>query len=209
MSAMTTYIPVPFMLCGVSCEAYARMVSEQKDGHTTQQYFIITAGDYIMAKWVPGGPLEFTNNSAANYHESNVLCRLNETHMREIVIPAMLSRFCPEGATTLKLVSPLPANTKCLVTPNEIDSLPENVRAYIHQLETRADPAGDVQRIAALEQQVKGLTARLASEKRQELVALTAAALTGLCANGYDDFGDPLATKARQLAERTYASIPR
>ena len=36
-----------------------------------------------------------------------------------------------------------------LLTAAEINALPDQVRQYIHDLETRCDPAGDIQRIAA------------------------------------------------------------
>ncbi len=206
---MTTYFTFSFPLCGVTCEASARMVTEQKDDHVTQHYFVVTIGDYIMAKWVPNGPLSFENRSGANYHESNVLCQLNEAHMRSLVLPVLFSQLCPEGLTLIKPPSPLPANTEWFVAPGEIDALPRNIRSYVHQLEARADPAGDVQRIAALEQQVKGLTARLASEKRQELVTLTAAALTGLCAKPSTErqYEDTLAAQAASIAHKTLGFI--
>jgi len=36
-------------------------------------------------------------------------------------------------------------------TAEQINALPENVRRYIHHLETVCDPAGDVRRMALLE----------------------------------------------------------
>jgi len=208
MNTMTTHIPVSFTLCGVSCEACARMVSEQKDGHTTQQYFVITVGDYIMAKWVPGGPLEFENRSAANYHESNVLCQLNEVHMRTLILPALFSFFCPENSVLSSRATPLPANTSYKVAPGEIEALPPHIRSYVHQLETRSDPAGDIQRIAALEQQVKGLTTRVATQEHLDLVTLATGALTGLCSRKKtEEYDNTLAHEAVWLARKTRESI--
>lgn len=43
-------------------------------------------------------------------------------------------------------------------TAPEINSLPQHIRRYIHELETRTDPTGDVQHLASLKEQVGGLT---------------------------------------------------
>lgn len=48
----------------------------------------------------------------------------------------------------------------------EINALSDRVRYYIHDIETRCDPAGDVQTIASLREQVDGLLA-----ERSELQA--------------------------------------
>jgi hypothetical protein len=39
----------------------------------------------------------------------------------------------------------------------EINKLPEKVRAYIHDLQTNCDPSGNIQTIASLKEQVGGL----------------------------------------------------
>ena len=39
------------------------------------------------------------------------------------------------------------------MTPAEVNALPEPVRTYVFDLETRCDPSGDVQRIASLTEQ--------------------------------------------------------
>ena len=59
-------------------------------------------------------------------------------------------------------------------TVDEINALPEKVRRYIHDLETRCDKSGDVQRIAllredrdALQRRVEELEARIAWQKRE------------------------------------------
>jgi hypothetical protein len=38
--------------------------------------------------------------------------------------------------------------------------------AYLHDIETRCDPAGEVQRMASLEEQARGLEAKLAETER-------------------------------------------
>ena len=43
-------------------------------------------------------------------------------------------------------------------TPEEVNNLPEGLRRYIMQLETRCDPAGDVQTIAALRENIDALS---------------------------------------------------
>jgi hypothetical protein len=48
----------------------------------------------------------------------------------------------------------------------EINALPERVRSFIHDLETRADPAGDVRRAHIAEENVAALTAKLAEIER-------------------------------------------
>ena len=42
-------------------------------------------------------------------------------------------------------------------TPENINALPAPVRQYIHDLETRCDPAGDVRTIAMLQENVQAL----------------------------------------------------
>jgi hypothetical protein len=54
------------------------------------------------------------------------------------------------------------------LTPDEINALPERERRYIHELSTICDPAGMVQEIAALKDQVSQLTAAL-KETREPL----------------------------------------
>lgn len=44
-----------------------------------------------------------------------------------------------------------------LPTAENINALPEPVRRYIHDLETRCDPAGEVRAIAVLRQNVQAL----------------------------------------------------
>lgn len=46
-------------------------------------------------------------------------------------------------------------------TAEAINALPEGLRKYIHNLQTNADPAGNVGRIMLLEEQVAGLTVKV------------------------------------------------
>lgn len=46
----------------------------------------------------------------------------------------------------------------------EVNALPERVRQYVHDLETRCDPAGDVQTIASLREQRDALVALLVQD---------------------------------------------
>jgi hypothetical protein len=47
-------------------------------------------------------------------------------------------------------------------TVDEINALPDNLRRWIHELETNADPAGTIRRCALLEQENAQLRAALA-----------------------------------------------
>jgi hypothetical protein len=50
---------------------------------------------------------------------------------------------------------------KFVPDPEHINALPGPLRRYIHDLETRADPAGDVAQIAILRETVAALEARI------------------------------------------------
>lgn len=47
------------------------------------------------------------------------------------------------------------------MTSDEINALPERVRKYIHDLETRCDPAGDVAKLALQRDAIAGLERRI------------------------------------------------
>lgn len=53
-------------------------------------------------------------------------------------------------------------------TAEAINALPDPIRHYIHDLETRSDPAGDIRRIYELEQAVKGLEAMVISLRKED-----------------------------------------
>ncbi|WP_028970173.1 hypothetical protein [Sphingomonas sp. URHD0057] len=57
------------------------------------------------------------------------------------------------------------------MTPDEINALPKRVRDYIHEIETRADPAFEVQQRWALIEQRDGLVVRV-RELEAELAAV-------------------------------------
>jgi hypothetical protein len=48
-----------------------------------------------------------------------------------------------------------------VVTPGEINGLPDKLRSYIHDLASRFDPAGDVAEIASLREQRDALVLKL------------------------------------------------
>ena len=49
----------------------------------------------------------------------------------------------------------------------QINEAPEPLRAYIHHMETNADPAGDKWRMAGLEENAKALTALIEEQQQQ------------------------------------------
>jgi hypothetical protein len=51
------------------------------------------------------------------------------------------------------------------VTPEEINALPERVRTYIHDLETRCDPAGDLRALRLAQDENRMLREKLARER--------------------------------------------
>lgn len=52
-------------------------------------------------------------------------------------------------------------------TPAAINALPDPLRHYIHDLETRCDPSGDLQLIYELKEMVRSLEAMLEAERRR------------------------------------------
>lgn len=58
------------------------------------------------------------------------------------------------------------------LTPEEINALPERIRRHIHDLATLCDPAGMVQEIGALKDQVAQLTERHAQERAAQSPAV-------------------------------------
>ena len=52
---------------------------------------------------------------------------------------------------------------------DKINALPDDLRMYVHDLETRADPAGDVARIAFLQDQVAQLQAKCLEQQERDL----------------------------------------
>jgi len=48
-----------------------------------------------------------------------------------------------------------------LPTPENVNTLPEGIRRYVHDLETRCDPAHDVQKMALQADTIRGLDAKV------------------------------------------------
>jgi hypothetical protein len=71
----------------------------------------------------------------------------------------LLERLCTPGA------SPPEDDTKWLPTADAINALPPGLRDYIHDLETRCDPAGDVAELACLRETVQALEVLIAELK--------------------------------------------
>lgn len=64
-------------------------------------------------------------------------------------------------------------------TAENINALPEPVRRYIHDLETNADPAGNLQRLAHLEQENAALRKRLAGAQGADIPAFATCDIRG------------------------------
>jgi len=56
------------------------------------------------------------------------------------------------------------------VTAQEVNSLPEKLRRYIHDLATRSDPAGDIRTIASLTDQRDALVRRVKELEKATLM---------------------------------------
>ncbi|AWM38143.1 hypothetical protein GobsT_37590 [Gemmata obscuriglobus] len=52
-------------------------------------------------------------------------------------------------------------------TPDNVNALPEPVRRYIHDLETRCDPAGDVRALSLLTDENAMLRAKIQEMREQ------------------------------------------
>jgi hypothetical protein len=66
------------------------------------------------------------------------------------------------------------------MTPEQIHALPEPVRRYIHDLETKCDPSGDIQTIADLREQRDALYLLLIETRAKfEVLRITALPLVG------------------------------
>jgi hypothetical protein len=83
----------------------------------------------------------------------------------------------------LKVVMARAASTENFTpTPANINALPAPLRHYIRDLETRCDPAGDVQTMAALKQNVAGLEALLVAYREVRAVLIEAAPVVAVFA---------------------------
>jgi len=86
------------------------------------------------------------------------------------VVRFMLHEFLAIDATEAAVAG----GEGCLPTAENVNALPEGIRRYVHDLETRGDPAHDVQKMALqadtirrLDARVRELEAELASERRK------------------------------------------
>ena len=72
---------------------------------------------------------------------------------------------CDEILTEIEVVLGEGPETPWTPTPEAINALSAGVRSYIHDLEARADPAGDVRARAVAEQQARDLAAALVVQR--------------------------------------------
>lgn len=85
-------------------------------------------------------------------HESHAVLRCNECGLVVGTINRGILRDLVNLATNLDGWQP---------TPEGINSLPAPLRTYIHDLETRADPAGEVQELALARMTIVALQRRI------------------------------------------------
>ena len=82
------------------------------------------------------------------------------THAEAKVFAQQLRDELPPGSwfrldAIIEALTPRPIPTQGeRMTPDQVNALPDPLRRYIHDLETRADPAGDVQLIYELRAQL-------------------------------------------------------
>lgn len=69
------------------------------------------------------------------------------------------------------------------MTSEEINALPERVRAYIHHIEAEGDPAGTLRENFHLREQVTALQKIVADEKAERKHAVFCSMLQGMLAN--------------------------
>ena len=73
------------------------------------------------------------------------------------VVWFMLHEFLAIDATGLAVAG----GEGWLPTPENVNALPEGIRRYVHDLETRCDPAGDGQKMALQADTIRGLDAKI------------------------------------------------
>jgi len=82
------------------------------------------------------------------------------------VVRFMLQSFLEIDAAEI----PVEGGLGRLPTPENVNALPDGIRGYVHDLETRCDPAHDVQRIARQADTIRALQAKV-EELRVKLAA--------------------------------------
>src|SRR5215470_5092043 len=79
------------------------------------------------------------------------------------VVRFMLQAFLEIDATEAALAG----GEGWLPTAENVNALPEGIRRYVHDLETRCDPAGDVQKMALQADTIRGLDAKVRELKAE------------------------------------------
>jgi hypothetical protein len=103
------------------------------------------------------------------------LCKTKWRHLCPEHVPATGNPYaCVRMLTAALLQTALaetPSDTSYPPTADEVNALPTNLRQWIHQLETDADPAGTIRRAVLLEQENAQLRA-LVVQSETELAAM-------------------------------------
>jgi hypothetical protein len=82
--------------------------------------------------------------------------------LREALQTDWIARIGLEyGKLAAVLAGHLRALDDWLPTPENVNALPEGIRRYVHNLQTRCDPAGDVQTMALQADTIRGLAAKV------------------------------------------------
>ena len=87
------------------------------------------------------------------------------THYPSTVVHALMPsvvRFMLQAFLEIDATEPAIARGEgWLPTAENVNALPEGIRRYVHDLETRCDPAGDVQTMALQADTIRGLDAKV------------------------------------------------
>lgn len=117
-------------------------------------------------------------NQAQMYASDSLRLLAKGMHIREVEAQLASYRASAE-AEIAQLREQLSASQQSVTAANygptlaaEINALPDRLRRYVHDLETRADPTWDVRRAFLAEENAVALN-NLAEELQQELAALT------------------------------------
>src|SRR5262247_2432234 len=73
------------------------------------------------------------------------------------VLRFMLHEFLAIDATEAAIAG----GAGWLPTPENVNALPDGIRSFVHDLQTRCDPAGDVQKMALQADTIRGLDAKV------------------------------------------------
>jgi BMFP domain-containing protein YqiC len=91
-----------------------------------------------------------------------------------------------------------------ILLPSEVNSLPKRVRSYIHDVETKCDPAGDIRTIGVLRDTVRALEAQIGEleQQNQELQADNERLNKVIAADCYGAMYQAMRNKAEALQQR-------